>query len=270
MWSIKIPSHAASAIGAKLRPAVERATKAAMPRVAALVIDHVSIEADKKLQTTAGQFKAAFQQPGAVTLTDTGVAIAFTDPFALALEKGFQAFDIKAKMLAKARKFTKGGSPYVDVPFQHAAVGESRMQALPAEVRFAMNTAVARAQTEARKAGATREEVATQTVRLPRKTPGRKFTRTLMFGSSAVETSVEHKRGIHDDLLRTAVMGSKRAISSYKTIRRISANSAATSWWHPGFKGVGVFVTIIPRLRREIEAIIRDAYRAAGLPVRFR
>jgi len=270
-WSIRIPSHASSAISRKLKPAVEKATKMAMPRVAALIIDHASSEADRRLNTMAAEFKAALHQPDAITVTDTGIEIRLTTQLARSLELGGSSFDIKAKMLTHAKHFSKDGAPYIDVPFQHAAsAGASRMSALPPAVRAAMTHAVATAKATAIKAGASKSEAAAQTVRLKQRTPGKVFERTLVVGGKTLTTRVAHKRGIHDDLIRTAVAGAGRAVTKHSTIRRISSKSSPTSWWHPGFKGVGIFKAVMPQVRKDVEAIIRDSFKSVGLAVRFK
>jgi len=131
-------------------------------------------------------------------------------------------------MLQKATQFSRAGQPYVDVPFRHGTEqGSTRLQGMPRDVHNAMQSAVRGAQA----AGLDR-------ARLNQVTPGRAFTRNLRLGGQKVPTQVQHKRGIYDDMIRTAVSGGG---GQYRTIRRISANSAPTSWWHPGFKGVKLF-----------------------------
>ena len=269
-FTVKVRGDAAANLRKKLTPLFEEARRKALPKISALIIDHVSIEADRKLSTMAPQYKQAIQDPRAITLTDKGLTIRLTTPLAAALELGAPSFDLKARMLLHARRFSMEGKPFIDVSFKHAAT-EAAHNGLPAAVRREIDHAVRNQQNRAFVNGASKAQAAVQTVRLDRTTPGRQFNRTLNINGKRVTTQVEHKRGIHDDLIRTAsTTATGRVHNEYTTIRRISANSAPTSWWHPGFRGVQILKTVMPRLQKDIEAIIRDACTSVGLAVRFK
>jgi hypothetical protein len=86
-----------------------------------------------------------------------------------------------------------------------------------------------------------------------------------MPGTKQVKQKVRHKQGIHDNLTRHRSAG---AAASYQTIRRISAHSSASSWWHPGFKGLKLLQKVVPPLMDDIRDIVRDSLRAAGIPTK--
>lgn len=246
--SIKIPSGSERGVAGKVRSAYARAVAgAAGSRIAALVVDRGSAAADKLAPDFAPRYKAALRARGAVEVTEKAVTITITDPVVKAVERGSEAFDMKPKLLARG-KAAKGGGVYADVVIRHKA----------GSVPQAMRTAGRRA---ARSFGGSGE------VRMTGKTEGRSFTRLLNKGpiSQALgvgprKQPVRHKRGVHDDLIRRSRRtGGGGMKVSYATIRRVSSRSAATSWWHPGFKARRVLDEVLPGARREIAAIIREA-----------
>lgn len=238
-------------LGRILKPAFDKAMADAKPKIAALIIDRVEAQAGKELRRMAPRYKIGLSQPGSIKITPEAVEVTLMDPVAAAIEGGASGFDLKRVMLSKTKKSSKTGIPYVDVPFSHQA-GD-----IPSGMRKAIS----------RKAAAE----GTSTTRLPSKSPGRKFTRTLhkqrVFGVpfGTKRQKVAHKRGIHDDLTRHSA-GPRSA--SYQTIRRISAKSSASSWWHPGFKGLKLFKKVLPPIKADILDIVRDSLRAAGIPTK--
>lgn len=253
---------------AKLKPAVDRAIAAALPRFSALVVDRISTEADRKFSApVATAYKQGIGEP---QVEEQSVTIELVSPFAIALERGSSSFDIKAGMLrSKSVKIGEQG-PYVDVPFRHGTPGSSVLRGMPDVVKQRMDNAVRSAQSRLRTSGASKEDVATVTARLKGWTPGRVFTRTLTIGSRTLPMTVKHKRGIYDEMVRTAQMsgGGKRAQAEYHTFRRISGASAATSWWHPGFKPAHIFPGVLPSLEDQLRRIFVDACSAEGVKVR--
>lgn len=247
--SIKIPSSSNAAVSAKMARSTARALSIARNRIIPLVIDRANTVVDKQAPAMAGRYKKAIAAPGAIEVTDKAVTLTITDPLVLAVEKGTKAFDLKAKLLAHATKSSKTGGPYIDVPFTHKA-GE-----VPAKLRKAASTA-------AKSAGNSAE------VRLSMKTEGKSFTRQLQrgrigqaLGLSPKKQKVQHKQGVHDDLIRSATKTGSKSSVSYTTVRRISAMSAATSWWHPGFKAAHVLDKVLSSVKRDVAAIIRDAFK---------
>lgn len=235
-----------------------------MPKMAEFAIDRLSQEADSVLRTSSGTYKRGLQHPDAIKVTPTTAVVQIVGKAAAGLEEGYDSFDIKAHML---KGNTKGsGTPYVDVPFRHgAAETTAHFQGMPKDVKTAMDSAVKKRQAELRSAGASQRDIATATARLAQITPGRTFSRKLRFGTSSIDTTVQHKRGIYDDMIRTAKWKKSRAESTYHTIRRISAESAPTSWWHPGYKGAKLFKKIRAEVERTARHILIDQLRLAGV-----
>lgn len=245
--SIRTPSLA-KAIEKRSRESLKRALGEARNKIQALVVDRGGALVDKTLNTMAPRFKAALAAPGAVEVTETSVSLVVRDPVVLALDGGKAAYDLKAKLLAHAKRFSKKGVPYIDIPFQHKA-GDVPRGIKNKTSRLAMASG-------------------SDTVRVPGNTPGAKFTKELQRGKVARalglaprKLRVEHKQGIHDDITRSAVRTGARSSVKYTTIRRISANSSPSAWQHPGFKPAKILGRILPSLKREIVAVLRGSLR---------
>jgi hypothetical protein len=235
---------------------LKAAFKDAQPKIAALIIDRVGAEANKTFRGMAPLYIEALNKPDTVKLTDAGIEVQLGTKIAQAMDDGAPAYDLKRALLANTKKSSKTGTPYVDIPFKHTTSGARGTTQLPAAVKKAIT---ARAANQSARGS-------TQTTRLPMKTPGKKFTRVLLKrrsgvpGLGKVKQSVSHKRGLHDDLIRTRTKGrGGRGSTSYSTIRRISAKSSPSSWWHPGFKGAGLLKKVLPKLKPEIAAILSDS-----------
>ena len=234
------------------------AFKDAQPKIAALIIDRVSAEANKVFRTMAPFYTEGLNKADSVTLAEDGVTVKLGTKISQAMERGVGAYDLKRALLAKAKHFSKTGTPYVDVPFKHTTSGRAGTTQLPAEVKRAIT---------ARAAIQSTGNSATQVTRLPRKTQGKKFTRTLLkarplgLGFRKVKQAVQHKRGLQDDLIRRRKKprGASRGSTSYTTIRRISAKSSTSSWYHPGFKAAGLLKKTLPQLKPDIAAILKDS-----------
>lgn len=242
--SIRTPSLA-EAIAKQAKSKVMRAVAAARPKIQALVVDRGTQLIEKKLKMMKGRYQAALAAPGAIEVDDKGITLVVKDPLVLAYDGGRAAYDLKSRLLAHAKRFSKKGEPYVDIPFRHAAAD------VPRGIK--------------NKAARIASRTGSDTVRVPQKTPGEGFVRKLQRGKLAQslglaprKQKVEHKRGKYDDTIRTTNRG---AAARYTTIRRISARSSPTSWWHPGFKAANVLERILPSLKKDIIAIVRDSLR---------
>jgi len=243
-FSLSIPS---SVVASKATKTAKRALDIARQRIVPLVVERASAAADKKAPDFAPRYRAAVRSSRAVEVTDKAVTITINDPVVKAVEYGAKAFDMKPKLLARATKTSKSGSAYVDVKISHDKYS------IPYETRMPMLHAGIRAGSTAK-------------VRSTTKTEGKMFTRQLhrgaignALGLSPKKQKVKHKRGFHDDLIRSSRSVRGKPVVSYSTFRRLSARSPASAWWHPGFKPRRVLESVLPDARREIAGIIRDS-----------
>ena len=231
----------------KVTAVVGRTLSTAQSRVADIVRERVIALAQKEVPGMAKRYRDALRAPGAVTFDGRGVRVKITDPLVQAVERGAKAFDMKPRLLAKA-KMSRGGKLYVDVPFRH------KTASIPSAARAAMLSAAGPAGDKA--------------VKMSSKTPGRAFTRQLnrgrigqALGLSPKKQRVQHKQGVQDDLMRKPgkrLSSGKRA-GRYSTVRRISLSSAASSWWHPGFKRADLVGRALRASKREISIAVRES-----------
>jgi hypothetical protein len=246
-FNIKFGTDVGDLLNKQLATVVDRATAIILPKVTALIVDRASILADTRLNTMADLYKRELAAPSVVSVVGKQVHVKLQSTIAVALEEGASAFDIKAKMLAHATKFGKKG-PYIDVPFDWGAGhGLLKAKAMSDASRQALNQAATAAKINRSAAG------------------GRSFTRELRFGSTMVKTAVHHVAPLTQGMRRPNGPKSAKRL----TIRRISAASAATSWWHPGFRGVHILRDVLTDVNLDLQAIITDAYRTLGVTVRF-
>ena len=261
--SLKMPASLGKAVAAAVKPIVEKSMQESMAKVGTMLIDRIGVEADKKLGATASEFKKGLHQPDSLTASSTKVAVQLVGVLPNALNDGFTAFDIKAKMLPHATHFTKDGEPYIDVPFNHAA-GK-----MDASVKGSMDSAVENKQQALKASGATPHDVATAKARTSVVTPGKAFVKELNFGGKKVPVNVQHKSGTQDQMIRTASKAGSKTVAKYTTIRRISANSNPTAWWHPGFAGLHLMEKVETDLKDDIKRIFEDVFRSNGLKIKF-
>jgi len=245
--TLKIPSSSKGLVTDRVTRTFSRAIASARSRIVPLVVERAQAIVTKEAPALATRYQKAIAKANAVEVTDKDVTLTISDPIVVAAERGTKAFDMKAKLLAHATKSGKNG-PYIDIPFTHKA------GSIPASVKAAASKGSKMAGNAA-------------AVRVATSTPGRSFTRSLQRGSigqalgfKARKQNVQHKVGIHDDMTRKATKTGGRTSMSYTTIRRVSANSSSTSWWHPGFKAAHVLDKVMKGVRGDVAAIIRDAF----------
>lgn len=226
---LKIQAHFQSdKFAARVRRGVSAAVKAALPRMKEVATDLVLTEARRG--RGASLYEKDLAKRDAVTFTDTELVITLKDPLLRSIEAGIDGYDMKARLLSsKNSKVSKTGTPYVDIPFTHDP------STIPPPIKKAL----------------------TKTARVSTKTPGA-VTRKTIRGKSRM--TVRHKRGIADDMMRRG--------NVYTTVRRLSAKSAPSSWWHPGFTGRHVLKKTSPAIQKAITVVLRNALTDSGFGVK--
>lgn len=180
---------------------------------ASKVVEVLSKIADTKLHNTAKLFTDALA--GAVTATATRIVVKM-EGVAKDIEVGYPSRDLKPKLLASPNaKTSEKGNRYIDVPFKHEMRANVRSQGMPPLVKAQIQAAV-------------------QTERISARWGGRAERNPLRVTGTIPAASSKHVTSVYSDMLRTRSSGK----SSYQTIRRISSNSDANAWWHPGYEGL--------------------------------
>ncbi len=181
--------------------------------------DRIASEAAKKLHSTFADYEHGLNDARSVTHAPNSVEIRLVGASANALERGYGPFDMKPGFLSAAKKHTKSGSPYMDIPFRHGLPGSTVLKPMSQSASADMAAAV-------KKLGAAADS---QKVRLKARTkPG-------------AEQPAHHKVGLYDQLTRIPKTYEKATQPTFKTFRRVSVNSAAEAWKHPGYSGVHAF-----------------------------
>ena len=243
-------------------PAVKQAVANAMPSIAAFALDRISQYADEKLTTSSSDYKRGFG-PESLTLTETGFTVVPSTPVAEALEDGYDAYDIKAAMLASdGVKTSKDGGRYVDVPFRHSTKKNAgRMQGMPSDIKRLVKNSMARERRAAKKEDRPVASRSRVTGNLPAKRPHWKDHK---YGESKAAVMVQHKTGKQSDMIRERF----NRTTTYTTIRRISENSDENSWMHPGFQGVKAVPRVMDSLERTAVQVITMELGKIGLGVK--
>jgi len=237
---VKIHSRLKARLAAKARDAL--ATTFA--RMVPVAIDALSREADAKLHRTAKLFKA--ELPDSVTATDTALHIKLTG-IAKDLDQGYPARDMKRELLASPNAKTgANGNRYIDVPFRHATDENAvRYQGMPNEIKNKVQAAV-----RAERRNADAEDRAM-------KNPLR------VIGKLPAE-SPKHATSIYSDMMRVAKRVGGRVSSAYYTIRRVSKNSDAQAWWHPGFAGIRALKAVETELQKVMQHVFKSELHKRG------
>lgn len=171
---------------------------------------------------TQDQYTRALQ----MTQSRDEVVISLTDPAMAALEIGHESFDIKPGMLRSPKaKRAHGGGSYIDVPFTHKVT--KRGKGTYVESR-AKRKAITTAMSQAKSTGA-----ALRIFKGTKNAP----------------------RTIHTDM-KVSPEGAAQ------TFRRISENSPADSWIHPGREGLGIFESTAHEVERIKNDVIADILEA--------
>ena len=264
---VEIPSRLMASFTATVQAKVAAVQRSALTKMAALAVDRISTKADSKLGARATEYKNGIT----VAFDEAFVRISLQGGLAQALEYGFNSFDIKSRMLRSPKaKVSKKGEPFVDVAFRHSMEQDAtHLRGVPdniaTQMRRAVTTAIHQAMSKM-----PLQQASIVPVRLERHSRGAAITKQLITASKRREwISTKHKRGLYDDLTRTAVWGKDKAISQYRTMRRISNNSDPTSWIHPGFVGVHAIRDTSSGIRAEAKKIIVGEFKAAGFKVKI-
>jgi hypothetical protein len=182
---------------------------------------------DNKAKETLGSTRNEYRNAIQTRKIDDFTASVYLNPaswLANALEEGASGFDMKAGLLNSSKvKYTKNGSPYITIPFRFAtptSLGESSAFA------GVMPTVIHRAVLKHEKESSTGLPLGSipNKYQIPQSSTLR---RTL---SSAAYSKVAERTSIYEGLKRNPNG------AGYVMFRRISLNSAADKFQHPGLE----------------------------------
>lgn len=174
-----------------------------------------------------------------------------TSPHGQIIEDGITPFDMKEKILRSPKAKTgKDGSKYITVPFRHGTPGTSGLQAMPKNVY-----AQAQKLGFSRRRGFLGRLITRQTYkwgdRLPSSSQGQRSHIKPHPGAGYTWST-----GQYSGMVR---MG-KSNQTQYITFRRISTNSADSSWQHPGVKPRPIREAVMENTRDDVLKLIRRGF----------
>lgn len=254
---MKVMLRIHSRLKARIVGRVREATIATFERAAPHAVEALSRVADAKLESTAALYKEGLRD--AVSITTKGLKIELSG-ITKDLEVGFPARDMKPGLLkSPGAKQGKNGR-YVDIPFRH------KLSGMPMGVKTAVQAKVRAERAQAKQEGRAERSPMRVTGRMAGGTNAQQRIQFLKTSrGNALATSnmlhlVKHKTSIHSNMMRTKQGTSGR----YSTIRRISANSDAQAWWHPGFKGIQALKQVEPELKQMMKQTFKQELARRG------
>jgi len=190
--------------------------------VSANFADTWDVVASQNLGSARNQYKRAIQ----VMKRDRYTSVVYLNPAAWlpnALEMGHPSFDMKSGFLSSPKvKYTKKGNPYLTIPFRFAtptALGESSaFSGVMPKVIY--------------------NEVKKQTRReqLPLTSIPAQYHIPVNAGIRKEVKSGNYSRVTAKTEMTSIYEGMQNTGNGYMTFRRVSLNSQAESWIHPGFQ----------------------------------
>lgn len=189
----------------------------------------------------APEYIRALNLPKSLVFGKSMVSLQMASPLGSMLETGRGSFSIKEAMLKSSPKARAKG--YVDVPFRHGSPGATRFPAMPAADLHAMES----------RAYATRGGGGV--MRGPRSMPTPPMKK---------ESGYIQRVSKYADMLKIPKAYVKSNGSMHVTIRRISANSEAGSWMHPGLKGIHLFAQVKKEIEKVAPKLVKDYLKNGG------
>jgi hypothetical protein len=132
---------------------------------------------------------------------------------------------------------------------------------MPSDIKKLVKNSMARERRAAKKEDRPVSSKLRVTKDLARKKP---HWKDLKFGDEKAAVLVQHKTGIHSDMIRQNF----NRTSKHSTVRRVSQNSDEDSWMHKGFKGVKAVPRVMDSLERTAVQVISMELGKIGLGVK--
>lgn len=229
--TLNLHSRYKGRLAGKIRDAIATVAPQVVERAVAILSD----VAEAKLSRNARTYQKALLE--AVSVTTAGLKIKLTG-FAKDLENGFPARDLKPELLASDNVKQGKEGRYIDVPFRHALeANATRFQGMPPEIKARVQATVRSERNAARAQGREERNPLRVTPKLP-------------------AANEKHTTSIHSQMLRMVNQSGKQATSKYQTIRRVSENSDAQAWRHPGFEGIHALWWAKVKLTKMFETLV--------------
>lgn len=283
---VKIESGYSSLLGNtpdSIRKKIDRARAGALREIAAMAHTTWISIAQRSLNTSLIDYVNGLQKPGSLSIGEDQAVITLVGWLANAIEQGLSAFDMKQGMLRSAKvKYDEKGRPYIDIPFRHmtpgttGAFGKPMPRAIYQEARkldptsamsiHPMGGGPKRTVTIKWGGRITRDFAENIAPPITQSRAGMNVNVPLASGKTGTKqltSNYTHATSLYSGMFRNT--GTGRGGSTYFTIRRISLNSADSSWIHPGFRARRFSDQVRQKIQSDAPAIMQRHLQRQGL-----
>ena len=188
--------------------------------------------AQAKLKTTQRDYVNALQFE---KIDDNVYIITLSGPAANAIENGWGSFDMKPGLLAGPNsKVTKKGTRYNTVPFSYQPTSNAPLSPKNEELRSSLRDVI--------KANGLSKIIKNQATGKPLEG----------IVARVKNTGIKNL----DGLVKIQKTYGNKTQSTYMTFRRVSTNSKAGSWMHPGYAGAKIFPMVEQFIESQLDVIL--------------
>lgn len=237
---------------------IRNISQAVVNGVSWALYNEIRNNASNGLRSTRNMFLRNINQPIIGPLKGT---IVLTGSLPNMIEQGASAYDMKEGFLkSKKVKYTKTGKPYLTIPFRWATSGslgenEAFSGVMPKEIEVMVKELRTARTTATFLTGGTTKRTG-EGLKIPKSSPfGKVMTRGAFSSRETKQTfgSYTHKSPLMSGIVRQQKFYDKAIQGTYYSFRRVSLNSSANSWIHPGFTARDFFTKSLQSL--DIETI---------------
>lgn len=223
-----------------------------MSTIAITFANSLEAQAQKQLKKTKQRYLRSIQIHSE-GVGHKAVTLDLQDPLVKMIEEGKEPFDMKPGFLTSPKvKFTSKGVAYLTIPFRWAvptsiAENEAFSFKMPPSVyRVAKKKKV----TIVLSGGGMRSE-GLRFGEIPKEHQGQTYRPVIDLGNGDFIDEYAHRSNIFQGIgkYQDAVTGQ----NTYKSFRRVSANSDPLSWIHPGIKAYNLFSKALDSMQINIE-----------------
>lgn len=225
---------------ASMSPVLEQAVQNAVQTSLYQVRDIWKDMAKSRLHSAKNEYLDALGDDS-ITITDGGLSgkIKLTSSIAKLLEEGTPPYDLKDGFRKSSKvKVTKTGDWYLDVPIRYGTPNSTTQSS---NLPYGIYNVMKKTEKWGRYAG-----------------DGFKWSPV-----QSATTGYQYSTSVYGGLTKVPMNSAGRNLNTYLVWRRVSANSNAGAWIHPGFQGAHILDSIKSQARAITRKNIEDAIHEA-------
>ena len=226
-----------------------------LPEILGDLDEPIAMAVEKRIKQLAHERLTKTRQEYLQGVQREGSVIQLIGSFPNMIEEGWSGGDMKPQLLASPKAKTGANGTYLDIPFRHQVPGTKGIHG------EAMGKAHSRLgvmqEAEAQKMG---NSIYQEAKKLSAYTSRTSEGGRLAAGKSP-KLKEHHATDIHADMVRKSAGASG---SEYRTFRRVSSNSDAQAWIHPGFEAADIFADAVDYAGEAAAEIIQKRLEGAN------